>query len=154
MLVSHVCCSTLTERLFRLPVGVLVSHVCCSTLTERLFRLPVGVLVSHVCCSTLTQRLFRLPVGVLARRLVRPLLARFVLLEPSAVQNVIPHLLQPAPGTLDVTHHAQNGAEWGGAGRGGARRGGAGQGRAGQDRPLWSHEPPLFRARWQLNTIR
>ena len=53
----------------------------------------------------IVQRLFALPVRLVAERLVRPLLARFVLLEPSAVEHLMPHLLTPAKGKSLVTDH-------------------------------------------------
>ncbi|GFS23073.1 protein-associating with the carboxyl-terminal domain of ezrin-like, partial [Elysia marginata] len=49
--------------------------------------------------STIVLRLEKLPQAVIARRLVIPLLARFVLLDESADRCVIPHLLTPKSGT-------------------------------------------------------
>ena len=48
----------------------------------------------------IVPKLFKLPQTLVAERLARPMLARFVLLEPSAVQYLIPHLLTPAKGRL------------------------------------------------------
>lgn len=48
--------------------------------------------------STIVPRLDKLPQVVIARRLVIPLLARFVLLDESADYGVIPHLLTPKTG--------------------------------------------------------
>ena len=52
--------------------------------------------------ENLVPRLQALPVDVVARRLVTPLLARFVLLEESAVKHVILHLLTPATGSTET----------------------------------------------------
>ena len=48
--------------------------------------------------SCLVERLYNLPVDLLAARLVRPLLARFVLLDPTADECLVPHLLTPYKG--------------------------------------------------------
>lgn len=49
----------------------------------------------HCNFSMLMPRLRKLPETVIARRLVVPLLARFVLLNQWAEELVLPHLLMP-----------------------------------------------------------
>jgi SCY1-like protein 3 len=46
------------------------------------------------------QRLYNLPVHLVGSRLIRPLLSRFVLLDVTACQHLLPHLLSPYPGTV------------------------------------------------------
>ena len=50
---------------------------------------------SILICRCLIDRLRCLPATIIARKLVRPLLRRFVLEEYSACQHVIPYLLTP-----------------------------------------------------------
>ena len=47
---------------------------------------------------SLIEKLLLLPPKLVASRLVRPILARFVLLDDTAVRFVIPHILTPRKG--------------------------------------------------------
>ena len=47
---------------------------------------------------SLIEKLLLLPPKLVASRLVRPILARFVLLDDTAVHFVIPHILTPRKG--------------------------------------------------------
>ncbi len=53
-------------------------------------------------CSQIVRKLYKLPAEVVASRLTKPLLARFVLLDTTADECLLPHLLTPCQGT-----HAQ-----------------------------------------------
>jgi hypothetical protein len=56
------------------------------------------VLLVDFVVSGLLPRLSALPEELVARRLAVPLLSRFVLLDETAVNHVVPHLLTPKPG--------------------------------------------------------
>lgn len=60
-------------------------------LVRSYFYLRPSILI----CRCLIDRLRCLPATIIARKLVRPLLRRFVLEEYSACQHVIPYLLTP-----------------------------------------------------------
>lgn len=50
--------------------------------------------------SSLAYKLTTIPPKVVARRMLPRLMSRFVLAEPSAEKNFLPHLLTPIKGTL------------------------------------------------------
>ena len=56
--------------------------------------------------SSLAFKLTTLPPKVVARRMLPRLMSRFVLAEPSAEYNFLPHLLTPIKGTLQCSSYA------------------------------------------------
>ena len=64
---------------------------------ETKFQLHFMIIFFHAffLFSTLVRKLFALPTELVATRLARPLLSRFVLLDETAVKDVVPSLLVP-----------------------------------------------------------
>ena len=60
----------------------------------------VGFNILCAYFSSLAYKLTTIPPKVVAKRMLPRLMSRFVLAEPSAEKNFLPHLLTPIKGTV------------------------------------------------------
>jgi hypothetical protein len=70
----------------------------CSVPLLLLLSLHLTLIIRLSLCSGVVEKLHSVPVSVIATRLARPLLARFVLLDATAEEKLMPHLLTPYTG--------------------------------------------------------